>query len=68
MTPQSQPRRHDGALRLQRLIDEADERVLRVSPPYATSDMQRTFIAGYETALKDIAFGDLRVMGITDAF
>lgn len=45
--------------RFQRLRQIALDRVLLVSPPYATPDEQKAFISGYEYALRDIAAGKL---------
>lgn len=56
----SQSKRSDGALRFVALKRQAEEKVLLVSPPYATDAAQKAFVAGYETALRDIADGWLK--------
>ena len=52
-------------LRLSLLVAEAERRVLYVSPPYADPANEKAFLAGYKTALEDIARGHLFVEGIT---
>lgn len=46
--------------RFRRLMDEATERVLFVSPPYSDPAARRAFLSGYETALRDVANGYLK--------
>jgi hypothetical protein len=41
--------------------DEATERVLLVSPPYSDKAARTAFLSGYETALRDIANGYLKL-------
>lgn len=44
---------------LTHLKEQADRKVLRVSPPYSTRERQDAFIAGYDACLGDIARGEL---------
>jgi hypothetical protein len=43
------------------LLRQAKDRVLYVSPPYADEKAQVAFLTGYETALKDLAKGELQM-------
>lgn len=45
--------------RFRAMLKEAKDRVLFVSPPYSSYGKERAFLAGYETALRDIASGKL---------
>ena len=46
--------------RFRAMLEEAKDRVLFVSPPYTSQGKGRAFLAGYETALRDIATGKLQ--------
>lgn len=50
-----------AALDFGALKRQAQDKVLLVSPPYAEAASRKAFIAGYETALRDIANGQLIV-------
>lgn len=54
MTPNSQ-------VLFNRLIEQAKAKILLVSPPYVDQSAQRAFLTGYETALSDIAKGELDI-------
>jgi hypothetical protein len=41
------------------MLDEAKDRVLYVSPPYSSEGKRAAFLAGYESALRDISRGQL---------
>jgi hypothetical protein len=49
------------------LQQQADEKTLRVSPPYSDPDRQSAFISGYDACLADIARGWLKVKPESDA-
>ena len=43
------------------LMRQANEKVLHVSPPYSSESVRAAFLHGYETALRDLSRGWLRI-------